>query len=200
MKKIWHILLLAVCCLCFGLAACGGDNTGDNTSAITLSKETLTLKAGGSATLEATIAEGAEFTAEELTWVSSDADVVSVTGEGATATVTAKAVGTATITVSFGEEKAECAVTVEKSDINPISIFLPEGKLVVKINVTTTVKAISEIPLTGEPVWSSSDTSIGTVESQGLTARVTSLKRGECTITVQCDGYSASFTLVVGIS
>lgn len=198
MKKVWHVLLMVVCCLCFGLAACGGKTE----TAITLSKEALTLKVGGSETLEATLAEGASFTAEELVWTSSDESVVSVTGEGATATVTALAVGTATVTVSFGEDKAECAVTVEESEnkTNPLSIFLPEGKLILKPNVTASVKAMSETALTGEPVWTSSDPTIGTVEGQGLTARVTSLKRGECTITVACDGFTASFTLVVGIS
>ena len=198
MKKIWHVLIMAVCCLCFGLAACNGGGSSD--PSITLSETALTIKVGESATLEATLAEGVDFTAEELTWSSSDEAVVSVTGEGATATVKALAVGSATVTVSYGEEKAECTVTVEKRDIEPLSIFLPEGKLILKPNVTASVKALSDIELKGEPVWSSSDTTIGTVEGQGLTARVTSLKRGECTITVECDGYSASFTLVVGIS
>ena len=196
MKKIWHVLLIVVCALCLGLAACGKEET----TAIKLSGKALTLKTGATATIEAVLGDDVDFTADDLVWSSSDDKIVTVKGEGLKATVTAVAVGKAKITASYGSMKAECTVTVEKSDLSPISIFLPEGKLVLKAKVEATVKAFSDVELTGTPVWSSSDTTIGTVEGQGLTARVKALKRGECTITVTCDGYSASFTLIVGVS
>ena len=75
-------------------------------TAVTLDQTTLTLVKGAAATLTATVAP--EDTTDPLVWSSSDETVATVEN----GTVTAIKKGTATITVSCGDVKAECAVTV----------------------------------------------------------------------------------------
>lgn len=184
-KTFWMAALLGVALL---FCACSAKPQA------VLDKTQLTLKTGARETLTLTGAEG------DLTWSSSDETVVTVEGEGETVEAVARGVGSAEITVTCGDETiATCSVTVEKSTL---SVFLPENPnlLVLKRNMTATVKAYSETALSEDPVWESSDPSIATVEYQGLTARVTAVARGECEITVRCGEEAASFRLCVGVS
>ena len=187
MKKRFSLLALVVALFTLVLfTACGG------TPAATLNKTELSMTVGTEFTLEAALTN-----VQEVTWESSDHKTVDVTADGKTAVVKALKAGTVTISVMNGEDVlATCETTVAES---PLSVFLPDGKLVLRINSSATVKAVCLTELNGEAVWSSSDEAIGTVEAQGMTARVTARKRGTCTITVKADGYAASFTLMVGI-
>lgn len=190
-KKIWLIALVAA--LAALLCGCGGGAGGGGESkSPSLDKTELTLIVGTEGQL-AVLNRGDA----EVEWKSSDETVATVTPEGSGAYVTALAEGNAVISALIGgEEFARCTVTVKGS---PLSIFLPKPeRLVLRKNESATVKAISEVELTGTPKWSVSDPTIGAVDFNGLTAIVTGLARGECTITVTCDGYSASFTLMVG--
>ena len=80
---------------------------------ITLSKTTLSIAPGSTATLKATVAP-ADATYPEVTWKSSDANVAEVDANGR---ITGRSLGTATITATTvdGEFTADCAVTVEES-------------------------------------------------------------------------------------
>ncbi len=201
MKKRVLLLLSLVAALCCLLCACGEGKVPVDPpdSGLTLDKTELTLWSGEEVTLTASFEGG-----KKVTWESSDESVVTLRADGATAGVKALGAGTATVTVSCGDDMtATCAVTVKDS---PLSVFLPDGptgslkngRLVLVKNAVATVRAISAAQLSGDPTWTSSDESIATVEYQGLIARVKALARGECTITVECDGYRASFTLFVG--
>lgn len=89
----------------------------------------------------------------------------------------------------------------EKTGPNALHVAVPEGKLVLRNGATATVRVTSDNPLNEDKyVWKSSDESIGKVEYQGKIARVTATGRGECTIIVSNGSYTASFTLIVGLS
>ncbi len=184
-KRITLLLTSVVCFVCILFAAACTSPLKD--------KE-LTLTVGQIYVLEANVKES---DADDIDWETSDKSVVSIKKEGASVTLTAKSVGTATITLYKGDDEiGHCDVTVEPS---PLEINLPLGKLIIKKNVTASVLAFFDGEMQGEPVWTTSDPSIGTVEAQGLLARVTAVDRGECVITVSVDGYSASFRLTVGV-
>ena len=198
-RKLWLIPLL-VLCLGLLLVGCTDPQTpppveGDNDPKVTISETSHTMSVGSTFTLTATLEN-----LETIEWTF-DETVVSVEVEGTTAVVTALATGTTTINVVDSENAdtvyASCEITVIE---NPLSIFLPESGLILKKGVKATVKAISAVQLTGEVTWESSDESVGTVEWQGLTARVTAVARGTCTIYVHADGHTASFQFTVGIS
>lgn len=77
---------------------------------VSLNKETLGLREGETTTLEVTITPSSANT-EKPVWKSSDESVASVDSNGK---VTAKKKGTAIITVTVGEEKDTCKVTVRE--------------------------------------------------------------------------------------
>ena len=85
-------------------------------ASVALSKTTLALTEGGSATLTATATP--ENTTDKLAWTSSDNEVATVNN----GIVTAVAAGTATITAICGSVKAECTVTVSAAPAGPISV------------------------------------------------------------------------------
>lgn len=204
MKKRILLILGLIACMLFAFGGCGEKETpppDDNPpsgTVIALNKTELTVFVGSEEQLLLENASG-----KTAVWESSDKTVATVDAEGTGAFVKGIKAGTATITVTVEEQKLTCTVTVRES---PLSVFLPDaptgslrnGRLVLIKNGVATVRAMSEIELSGTPKWTSSDESVGTVEYQGLIARVKAVARGECTITVECDGYKASFTLLVG--
>lgn len=78
---------------------------------VTLNKTSLSLKAGDSETLVATV-NPADATDKTISWNSSNSNVATVDSNGK---VTAKAIGTAVITATAGEKTATCNVTVTAS-------------------------------------------------------------------------------------
>ena len=90
---------------------------------ITISKDALTFtKVGATATLIATV-EPADTT-EAVTWVSSDENVVTVTG----GQVTCVGVGAAMITVSCGTQQASCSViATHVIDMDTIGVIAAKG-------------------------------------------------------------------------
>ena len=187
MKKRFLLPFILLLAVLLSLCACGEKETK-------LDKTELALGIGEQSTL--TI----ETSAKELTWKSSDEAVVTVEANGKTATLTALAEGEAVITVeSGGETLASCSVTV--TAFLSFATTVPEGKLVLRKDQVISVPVKSYAPLPQEDyVWESSDTTIATLEYQGSLARIKAVKRGECTITVRNGSYTASFTLIVGLT
>lgn len=174
------------------LSACNGE--GPSEVSYSLDKEELILVVGEEAALTVT-AEGGEA---DLIWESENSAVAAVTGAGKSASVTAVAAGETAVTVSVGgEEKCRCTVTVIEA---PVVCNVPSGKLVVRKNAVVTVKAWISEGLTDPVTWESSDESVCEIASQGSIARITALKRGECTVTVRCGAYSSDFLFIVGIN
>lgn len=207
MKKRYLLPLILLGAAAVSLVGCGestqGGGGGKGSQAV-LDKEELTVCVGMQETLTLSwvdkngnaVAEGKSV---EYRWESSNTAVATVEAEGNVATVSAVAEGEAVVTVYNGKKAlATCSVTAVTSALS-FQQSVPEGKLVLRKDATVSVKVKSLTELTGEYVWESSDTSIGTVEYQGDLARVTAVARGECTITVRNGSHAASFTLIVGI-
>ncbi|MBO4797238.1 MAG: Ig-like domain-containing protein, partial [Candidatus Methanomethylophilaceae archaeon] len=160
---------------------------------VTLDKSSLTLTAGDSATLTATVAPS-DATNKNVAWSSSDAKVaIVVDGK-----VTAVSAGTATITVTTedGEFSATCAVTV----VSPVKVTgVSLDKTKVTINVGDTVKLTATVTPSDaankKVSWSTSDSKIVTV-SDGT---VKGVSKGTATVTVTTDdgGYTATCTVTV---
>lgn len=124
MNRIFHYLpalvLLSLVIMVSGCQKSGSDSNQSSdvvpektvkaVTEVTLDKTSLTLKAGQSATLTASVKPD-DATDKSVTWSTSDPSVATVS-EG---TVTALKVGTATITAKAGDKTAACSVTVEST-------------------------------------------------------------------------------------
>ena len=181
---------------------------------VTLNPTQATLTSKGATTqLTATI-EPSNATNKNVTWASSDTSVATVDANGL---VTAVANGTATITVTTEEGglTATATITVKISSgggdtptPNPSEEKKPTSISLNKTKDTLTSKgSTSQLIATVKPddaanknvTWKSSDTSVATVDANGL---VTAVANGTATITVTTveGGLTATATITVKIS
>ena len=166
-------------------------------SKITLSNTSLTLTEGDSSQLTATVAPS-NATNKAVSWSSSDASVAMVADDG---TVTAKSAGTATITCSSanGAVKATCQVTV-KAKVYPVT-----GVSLDRTSLTLTEGESSQLTATVSPSnatdksvdWSSSNSSVASVTSDGI---VTAKTAGSATITCTTTDGSRKATCSVSVT
>lgn len=134
-------------------------------------------------------------------WKSSDANVVSVSGNGGSAEITAKAAGSAKITVTVrtagGEKTAECTITVKAAaakaitlDKTTLSIQLgTEETLTATLEMTDGTKYTDKSHLT----WSSSDNNVVKVDDNG---KLTPVGAGTAKITVTSKEKDANGSLL----
>ena len=148
---------------------------------VTLNKSALTLIAGASETLTATVAP-ADATNQKVTWKSSNAAVATV---DATGKVTAVKAGEATITVTTddGGKTATCKVSVSNKEVKVTGVTLNKSALTLIEGASETLTAtVAPADATNKKVtWKSSDAAVATVDATG---KVTAVKAGEATITV----------------
>ena len=148
---------------------------------VSLNKTELTLPAGGTETLIATVTPD-DATDKSVTWSSSNPAVATVGNDGK---VTAVSVGTATITVTTvdGGKTATCAVTVTNPIVNVISVSLNKTSLTLAAGSTEILIAtVTPDNATNKNVtWSSDNEAVATVGNDG---KVTAVTRGTATITV----------------
>ena len=168
----------------------GEENPDPNTdpkpqATITLDKTMLTLEYNGSEQLTASGAEG-------ITWASSDEGVATV---DATGKVTAVSEGNATITASAnGATSAACVVTVNASpkDLTLQSIYGTQDDISISVNGG----AYMEVLGTDSTVqWSTEDSSIATVDSEGY---VKGVRSGKTKIIAKVDGQTLTCIVRVG--
>lgn len=159
---------------------------------ITLNKTELALNEGGSETLVATVKPN-NATDKTVTWSSSNTAIATVDENGK---VTAVKEGTATITAKAGEKSATCTVTVSKNIIAVTSITLNKTTLSLTEGESETLTAtVKPDDATDKTVtWSTSDSSIATVDQNG---KVTAVKAGSATITAQAGEKSATCNVTV---
>ncbi len=160
---------------------------------VTLNKATLSLIAGASETLTATVAP-ADATNKKVTWKSSNAAVATVDAAGK---VTAVKAGEATITVTTedGAKTAACKVTVTM----PVSgVTLNKTALTLNIGANETLTAtVAPADATNKKVtWKSSDAAVASVDANG---KVTGVKAGEATITVTTEDGGKTATCKVTV-
>ena len=174
--------------------------TGDSSVAvtgITLDKQSITISAGSSEKITATVAPS-NATNKNLTWHSSNNSVASVGQDG---TVYGVSTGSATIsaTATDGSGKAAyCTVTVTGSTVPVQGVTLNKASMVIKRGTTGTLTAtVTPANATDKTVsWSSSDTSIATVSS-GV---VTGVAVGTATITVTTTDGGKTATCTVNVT
>ncbi len=143
------------------------------------SSKTLYTKGQTKATLKLTT-----NLSDKVTWTSSNKKVATVNSKGV---VTAKAKGTTTITVTCGEFKASCKVTVKTPT-------LKLTKTSANVKVGKTVKISAKATPSGKITYKSSNTKIATVTSKGV---VKGKQKGTAKITVTCNGVKKVFTVKV---
>ena len=160
-------------------------------SSIKLSKTSLSLDKGKSATLSATVSPSTAND-KKVTWKSSNTKVATVSN----GKITAKGKGTATITASTSNgKKATCKVTVKiavtKVKLSTTKFNLNKGK-------SKTIKAtVTPSDATDKKVtWKSSNKKIATVSSSG---KVTAKGKGTATITATAGGKKATCKVTVKV-
>lgn len=168
------------------------EDVDPNTPAVTLTLDqtALELTVGGTGKLAATGAEG-------VTWTSSNAGVAAVGEDG---TVTAVAAGTATISASAeGADPVTCTVTVKeapKKDLVLRSIYQSEGTPLEQFAMWAGDPAVPmTVDGTDSPVqWSTEDSSIATINSDG---EVTAVKSGKTMVVAVVDGQTLKCEILV---
>lgn len=190
------VLVLVAGVLLYTLIGSGkpGDDQPDppNTPAVTLSLDqtALELTVGGTGKLTATGAEG-------ITWTSSNAGVAAVGEDG---TVTAVAAGTATISASAeGADPVTCTVTVKeapKKDLVLRSIYNSKGVAQTEFSMSVGDPVVPmTVDGTDSPVqWSTEDSSIATINSDG---EVTAVKSGKTMVVAVVDGQTLKCEVLV---
>ncbi len=153
-------------------------------TAIALNQTTLSLKKGETEALTASFTPE-DATDTDVTWSSDDTSVATVNESGL---VTAIAKGTATVTVTLVSDskiKATCEVTVteESTVVKTTAVTLNKKTLSLEKNATETLTVTFDPKDATDKVveWSSSNTSVATVDANG---KVTAVAKGTATVTV----------------
>ena len=144
---------------------------------VILDPTAATLSEGSTVTLKATV-NPANATNKTVTWESANKAIATVDNKGV---VKAVAPGTTTITCTTvdGEKKAICNITVQKK---VEKVVLSESELLIGINEKQTLTALvwPETIADKSVVWSSSDSSVVSVDEKGA---IMAIGYGSATIT-----------------
>ena len=159
---------------------------------ITLDQSEKTLNIGETVTLKATVSPE-NATNKNISWSSDKTDVATVDENG---NVSANSVGTATIKATADGETAECTIIVEEKVIPVESITLnkTEAEIFVGAEEKLTATVLPEDATNKDVTWTSSDTTIATVDSNG---KVTAKSVGTATIKATAGDKSATCTIKV---
>ncbi len=175
---------------------------------VTLDKTSLSIEAGQTAQLTATV-QPANADNQAVTWSSSDNNIVSV---DATGKITANAKGSATITVTTadGGKTATCTVTVTEPAA-PIEVTA----IALKASTTIAIGGTETLTVTYTPAdantgkaltWKSDNTAVATVDTNGVvkgiaagTANITATSTTNPAITATC-AVTVQAVAVTGVS
>ena len=155
---------------------------------VTLDQTELTLTAGKTASLKATVQP--ENTTDTIVWSSSKEEVATVEN----GIVTAKAAGETVITATCGTVKAECAVTVTPP-VMASAVTLDKTELNLYTGDTATLTAAIQPEDTTDPTiaWTTTDAEVASVQNGVVTAG----KTGTATITASCGEAKAQCAVTV---
>ena len=161
---------------------------------VSLDLDAVTIEEESSVTLVAKITPD-DATTKTVEWASSNAKIAVVDANGK---VTGMAIGTATITAKVADKQATCAVTVVKKTIPVSSVTLNKTELALYKGQTETLAAtVKPDDATNKTVtWSSSNTDVATVDSNGKVVAVTA---GSATISAKAGDKEATCAVTVTI-
>ena len=162
-------------------------------SSISFAKSQQTLEIGKSATVTPTVYP-TNATEKEVTYSTSNSNVATVTSS--TGIVTGKAVGTATITAT-AKDGSGVSGSYTVNVVAPALTGIKLDKTAATIKDSETLKLTATLQPTGAEgtiTWTSSYTSIATVDANGL---VKGVEAGSTTITAKCGSYSATCKVTV---
>ena len=177
-------------------ATCTVTVTPVYVSSISLNQSSQTLYTGGTVTLTATISP-TNATNKSVKWSSSNAGIASVSSAGV---VTANKAGTATITATAADgsgKTATCTITV-KQKATSISLNKTSETIYINDNLQLTATVGPDDATDKSVTWSSNNTSVATVSSDG---KVTGVGAGTATITAKTtDGSALTATCTVTVN
>lgn len=156
---------------------------------LVLSNTELTVNVGNASAVSCTVLPE-DATDKTVNWSSSNSAVATVNNVGV---ITAVSAGTCTITASSGDVTATVTITVKK----PVEqVVLNKSDVTIKEEetFTFTCTVVPNDASEKNVTWTSSDSSIATVNANGT---ITGVKAGTCTITVLADGKSAVANITV---
>ena len=153
--------------------------TGDFRKLSNIATNTVIIRKGESTAVTTSL------TGDFITWLSADENIAVIDGNqtGKTNTISAKAVGTAVVTASNGTDTETFQVTVTEGQIT-----LDKQTASVQVGQTVTIHASATAK------WTSSDTSVATVDGNGV---VTGVKAGTAAITAEADGATSTCIVTV---
>ncbi len=167
-------------------------------ASVTIAPTGVSLTAGQTSGLTATAkdANGNVLTGYAQSWSSSSTSVATVSTSGVVTAVTA---GTATITCTIGGKSATATATVASSAPTVASVSVTPGSSTIQagnqMQLTATDKTSGGTIVTGQSVtWSSSNTAVANVASNGI---VTAVSAGAATITATSDGVKGTASITV---
>ncbi len=164
-------------------------------TSVSLNKEALYLTVDGTYTLTANILPS-DATNQNVTWSTADSGVASVSSSGV---VTGVATGSTTVTVTTedGSYTDSCSVEVSSSSVAVTGVSLNYDALSLSVGDSVTLSAtIEPYNATNSNVsWSSSDTSVVSVDSGTVTALA--IGNSDVTVTTDDGSYTATCTITV---
>jgi trimeric autotransporter adhesin len=209
MKSAMRIFLATIIAVCILLAGCGGGggSTQQQTqsAAVTVSLQSIGVSPAASSlplgrtqqlTTTGTFSDhSTKDLSSTVAWTSSNPAVATVGNGGL---VTTKSQGNATITATSGSISGTAIITVTAPvavslAVSPASASIPMG-LTQPFTATATLSDGTSQDLTQSATWSSSDTSVATVESNGV---LTALQRGSVTVSAISGLLNSAATVTV---
>ena len=165
-------------------------------SSVSLDRETLSLKIGETSALVATVLPD-NAANKKVSWSSSNTGVATVDSNG---DVSAIKVGTSVITATTedGGKTATCILTVDPVSVTGVNLNKSSLTLLVGDSETLTATVAPSNATNKRVSWSSSNTSVVTVDSNG---KVNAVSGGTATITATTEdgGKTASCSVTVNV-
>lgn len=164
---------------------------------VTISQNTLSILKGNTGSLYATVYP-TNATNKKIMWTSNDTRVATVDSNGL---ITAFATGTVTITAKTedGNKTATCIVTVTTNQTAVSSVTMSKNTLwILQGNTSLLYANVYPTNATNKKIlWTSSDTKVATVDSNG---RVTAVATGTTTITAKTEDGNKTTTCIVTVT
>jgi uncharacterized protein YjdB len=174
------------------------DVTAVTVASVTVTPNSGTLQIGGTLQLSANITDAAAvpIPGKVASWSSSNASIATVSTSGL---VTAVGSGTATVTATSDGVSGTATIVVTQVSVASVAVTPTSASLdagaTLALQVTLADAGGNALPTTGRVItYTSSAPSIASVSTSGV---VTALTPGSATITVTCEGQTATASITV---